>query len=78
MKNVYDFIVKDRRGNDVSLSDYAGKVLLIVVRKTQMSELTKAIKELDPKAFVSISSATSVYGEGFEEMKTGFVRKKKQ
>lgn len=30
MKNVYDFTVKDRRGNDVSLSDYAGKVLLIV------------------------------------------------
>ena len=30
MKNVYDFTVKDRQGNDVSLSDYKGKVLLIV------------------------------------------------
>jgi len=30
MKTVYDFTVKDRRGNDVSLSDYRGKVLLIV------------------------------------------------
>ena len=59
-------------------SQAEGKVLLIVVRKTQMTELTKAIKEIDPKAFVSISSATSVYGEGFEEMKTGFQRKKKQ
>ena len=27
---VYDFIVKDRLGNDVSLSQYEGKVLLIV------------------------------------------------
>ncbi|MBR0373878.1 MAG: glutathione peroxidase [Mogibacterium sp.] len=30
MKTVYDFTVKDRKGNDVSLSEYQGKVLLIV------------------------------------------------
>ena len=30
MKTVYDFTVKDRLGNDVSLADYRGKVLLIV------------------------------------------------
>ena len=30
MATVYDFTVKDRSGNDVSLSEYAGKVLLIV------------------------------------------------
>ncbi len=30
MKTVYDFTVKDRQGNDVSLSEYSGKVLLIV------------------------------------------------
>ena len=30
MKTVYDFTVKDRLGNEVSLSDYSGKVLLIV------------------------------------------------
>jgi len=30
MKTVYDFTVKDRQGNDVSLSAYRGKVLLIV------------------------------------------------
>ena len=30
MKTVYDFTVKDRTGKDVSLSDYRGKVLLIV------------------------------------------------
>ncbi len=28
--SVYDFTVKDRKGNDVSLGDYTGKVLLIV------------------------------------------------
>ena len=30
MSTVYDFTVKDRAGNDVSLKDYEGKVLLIV------------------------------------------------
>ena len=30
MKTVYDFKVRDQKGNEVSLSDYAGKVLLIV------------------------------------------------
>ena len=30
MKTVYDFTVKDRKGNEVSLSEYSGKVLLIV------------------------------------------------
>ena len=30
MKTVYDFTVKNRKGQEVSLSDYRGKVLLIV------------------------------------------------
>ena len=30
MKTAYDFTVKDRKGNSVSLSEYRGKVLLIV------------------------------------------------
>lgn len=28
--NIYDFNVKDNKGNDVSLADYKGKVLLVV------------------------------------------------
>lgn len=49
-------------------------VLLIIVRRTQLQLITRAIKNIDPKAFVSISSASGVYGEGFEEMKTGINR----
>ena len=30
MATIYDFTVKDNKGNDVSLSEYKGKVLLIV------------------------------------------------
>ena len=54
------------------------KVLIIMVRKTQLSTITKAIKKIDPNAFVSVSSASAVYGEGFEEMKTGIELKKKK
>lgn len=54
------------------------KVLLIIVRKSQLHDLTKAVKAIDNRAFVSVAPANSVYGEGFEEMKTGVDRKKKQ
>ena len=52
------------------------KVLLIVSRKYQMNEVIKEIKTIDPKAFVSVSTAMSVFGEGFEEVKTGINLKK--
>ena len=52
-------------------------VLLIVARKSQMPELSKAIKHIDDKAFVSVSPASSVYGEGFDQLKTGIEKKKK-
>lgn len=53
-------------------------VLLILVRKSQLHDLCKAIKELDEKAFVSVSPASSVYGEGFDELKAGISRRKKK
>ena len=58
-------------------SQKESKVLLIVSRKYQMNEVIKEIKAIDPKAFVSVSTAMSVYGEGFEEVKVGFKANKK-
>lgn len=52
-------------------------VLLILISRKQLPELTKVIKEVDPRAFMSVSSTNNVYGEGFEEMKTGLKLKKK-
>ncbi|MBQ9661236.1 MAG: YitT family protein [Bacteroidales bacterium] len=52
-------------------------VLLILINQTQLSELSHVIKELDPRAFMSISPTRNVYGEGFEEIKTGVKLKKK-
>ena len=54
MSTVYDFTVKDRMENDVSLSDYEGKVLLIVNTATgcgftphyePLEEMYKALKD---------------------------------
>ena len=52
------------------------KVLLIISRKYQMNEVVNEIKRIDKKAFISVSTAMSVYGEGFEEVKTGLNLKK--
>lgn len=52
-------------------------VLLILISRKQLPTLTKVIKEVDPKAFMSVSSTNNVYGEGFEEIKTGIKRKNK-
>ncbi len=49
-------------------------VLLIIVKRSQLPALSKVIKSIDDKAFVSVSPASSVYGEGFEELKTGIDR----
>lgn len=54
------------------------KVLLIVIRRTELSQITKAVKDIDPKAFVTVVPANNVYGEGFGEMKTGIELNKKK
>ena len=54
------------------------KVLLIMVRKPELHTITKTVKEIDPTAFVTVSSASTVYGEGFDEMKTGLNLKLKK
>lgn len=59
-------------------SQKESKVLLIILRKHQMNEVINEIKHIDKDAFVSVSTANSVYGEGFEEIKTGIRRKKKE
>ena len=57
MGTVYDFIVKDREGNEKSLKDYEGKVLLIVNTATgcgftpHYDPLEAMYKELKEKGF---------------------------
>ncbi len=52
-------------------------VLLILINQKELPSLTKVIKEADSRAFMSISPTSNVYGEGFDEIKTGVSIKKK-
>lgn len=57
-------------------SQKESKVLLIILRKYQMNVIINEIRSIDKKAFISVSSAMSVFGEGFEEVKSGVKKKK--
>ena len=53
------------------------KVLMVMLRRTELPILVKAVKDIDPRAFVTVVPANNVFGEGFDQMKTGLVKKKK-
>ena len=44
-------------------------VLMVITRKTDVNILLRAIKRIDPDAFLSISSVAGVYGKGFDSIK---------
>lgn len=79
---IADHIIHDVRRGVTALqsvgwySQKESKVLLIIARKHQLNEVVNEIKSIDKKAFISVSTAMSVYGEGFEEVKTGLKIKK--
>lgn len=81
-EEVADFIISNMNRGVTALNSvgwYSGnesKVLLVICYKAQLHDIVASIKNIDPKAFISVSSATSVYGEGFEEIKTGFKLRK--
>ena len=68
-QNVYDFTVKDRRGNDVSLTEYKGKVLLIVNTATrcgftpQYEELEALYKEYKDKGLEILDFPCNQFGQ---------------
>lgn len=53
-------------------------VLLIIINQKEFPQLSKVIKDIDPKAFMSVSPTSNVYGEGFDEIKAGIRSKKKK
>ena len=69
MKTVYDFSVKDRKGKDVSLKEYANEVLLIVNTATkcgftpQYEELENLYKELHSQGFEILDFPCSQFGQ---------------
>ena len=69
MKTVYDFSVKDRKGKDVSLKEYANEVLLIVNTATkcgftpQYEELENLYKELHSQGFEILDFPCNQFGQ---------------
>lgn len=45
------------------------KVVTVIARKNESIKIFRIVKEIDPNAFISQSSAIGVYGEGFDVIK---------
>jgi len=45
------------------------KMIMVIVRKYEVTDVFKAIKEIDPEAFISMGDVMGVYGKGFDTMK---------
>lgn len=43
-------------------------ILYAVVNRRQFISLKKKIKEIDPKAFITVNDAKEVFGEGFLDL----------
>lgn len=80
-REVADCIVQDMKRGVTALdstgwySGTKGKVLLVMCRKHEYNNIVGMVKMIDPKAFISVTSASGVYGEGFDELKTGLKHK---
>jgi uncharacterized membrane-anchored protein YitT (DUF2179 family) len=46
------------------------KVVITLVRKHEVSDIYKIIKEIDHNAFVSVANVMGVYGQGFERIRS--------
>ncbi len=63
-------------GRGVTLIDAQGwytksesKIVMVVVRKTDVNIIYRIVKSIDRDAFMSVGSVTGVYGRGFDEIK---------
>ncbi len=52
------------------------EVLMVVARKTDLSQILAHIKSVDPDAFISVSTAMGVYGLGFDAIKNKLQKNK--
>ena len=73
-------VIAERIANDigrgVTLLDGKGwyskediSVLMVVVRRYEASTVFRAVKEIDPEAFISVANVMGVYGKGFDPIR---------
>jgi len=48
---------------------HESKVVLVVIRKSDLNLLFRYVKAIDPEAFLSVSTVMGVYGQGFDSIK---------
>ena len=46
-----------------------GRILIVVVRRHETSDVYRTIKEIDSEAFITVSNVMGVYGKGFDPIK---------
>jgi len=46
-----------------------GKILLVIVKKSEINYIFKMIREIDRDAFISVGNVMGVYGKGFDQIK---------
>lgn len=46
-----------------------GKVLMVIVRRTESNYVFRIIREIDKGAFISVGNVMGVYGQGFDQIK---------
>ena len=60
-------------------SQSESKMLVVILRKSQLADISAIVKEIDNNAFISVSAVMSVYGQGFDQIKSGkLIWKKKK
>lgn len=72
---IADAIIKDvKRG--VTLMDGEGwytrhrsRIILVVIRKTDVNLIYRIVKSIDKEAFMSVGSVMGVYGQGFDQIR---------
>ncbi|MCW0482479.1 YitT family protein [Gaoshiqia sediminis] len=74
-EEIADYI-NNQAGRGVTVMDGTGwytkeevKIVMTVVRKRESSLIFRKLKEIDPNAFISMSSVMGVYGQGFDKIK---------
>ncbi len=46
------------------------KVLLVICRRTETTDIYRVIKHTDPEAFITVGNVMGVFGQGFDALKT--------
>lgn len=49
----------------------ATEVLMVITRKSDLNVVLRCVKSIDSYAFLSVASVTGVYGQGFDQIKSG-------